>query len=179
MTDLDRLDAFLSSDESPRDCMMLSDLDGFLHGIACTPVLVPTEEWIAVALGGEPDKVHRWVLDAIEALNMDIGEGLMSESPEVEPIFWQDMDGHVIATDWCEGFMKAVNLRADEWDRFMKTEEGAELMVPILFHMFDEEGNSMFGLPEEQVDEALARAAEVIAEVVPAIFALLRPRVEV
>ncbi|WP_367115493.1 DUF5046 domain-containing protein, partial [Marivivens sp.] len=31
---LDRLDEYLSSDDSPDDCFMLSDLDGFLHGIA-------------------------------------------------------------------------------------------------------------------------------------------------
>jgi hypothetical protein len=48
-------------------------------------------------------------------------------------------------------------------------------MVPILMHMFDDKGNSMFGLPEEQVDEALARAAQVISEVMPAIFTLMAP----
>ena len=34
MTDLERLDAFLSSDNSAEDTMLLSDLNGFLHGIA-------------------------------------------------------------------------------------------------------------------------------------------------
>ena len=33
--DLESLDAYLSSDDSPDDCMMLSDLDGFLHGVVC------------------------------------------------------------------------------------------------------------------------------------------------
>ena len=33
---LDELDQYLSSDESPEDCMMLSDLDGLLHGVICS-----------------------------------------------------------------------------------------------------------------------------------------------
>jgi uncharacterized protein len=34
--DLESLDAYLSSDDSPDDCMMLSDLNGFLNGCAVT-----------------------------------------------------------------------------------------------------------------------------------------------
>ena len=36
--DLDALDAFLMSDRAPEDCMQLSDLDGFLAGIAIGPL---------------------------------------------------------------------------------------------------------------------------------------------
>jgi uncharacterized protein len=32
--DLEGLDAYLMSDDSPDDCMMLSDLDGFLYGFS-------------------------------------------------------------------------------------------------------------------------------------------------
>ena len=35
--DLEALDAYLSSDDSPDDCMMLSDLEGFLHRVVCSP----------------------------------------------------------------------------------------------------------------------------------------------
>jgi Uncharacterised protein family (UPF0149) len=38
--DLEALDCFLMSDRSPPDSMMLSDLDGFLTGIAVGPELV-------------------------------------------------------------------------------------------------------------------------------------------
>ena len=68
MTDLDRLDSYLSSDKSPEDSMLLSDLDGFLHGIACSPVLIPAEEWMSVALGVPPEEVPMWVLEAILGL---------------------------------------------------------------------------------------------------------------
>jgi hypothetical protein len=37
MVDLEKLDAYLSSDASPEDSLTLSDLDGFLTGILCSP----------------------------------------------------------------------------------------------------------------------------------------------
>jgi hypothetical protein len=40
VVDLEALDSFLISDRSPPDSMMLSDLDGFLTGIAIGPELV-------------------------------------------------------------------------------------------------------------------------------------------
>ena len=54
MSDLKSLDKYLSSDESPDDCMMLSEMDGFLHGVACSPVPIPADEWMLVALGSGP-----------------------------------------------------------------------------------------------------------------------------
>jgi len=51
--DLKALDRFLTSDRSPRDSMMLSDLDGFLTGIAVGPELVLPSEWLPLVWGGE------------------------------------------------------------------------------------------------------------------------------
>ena len=69
----------------------------------------------------------------------------MASPPKIEPVFWESKEGHVIAMDWCEGFMEAVKLRAEEWEAFMKTEEGAEMMMPILVQLINENG-SMFGI---------------------------------
>ena len=173
--DLERLDEFLSSARSPDDCMMLSDLDGFLHGIACSPELTSSHEWMPVALGASPDEVPAWVLEHVASLYMNICDGLMMEPPEIEPIFWRAKEGHVIAMDWCEGFMDAVKLRTDPWQAIFETRQGADLMVPILVHMLDENGNSLLGLPQEEIDGALDQAAEAIAPVVAAIFKLLTP----
>jgi len=175
MSDLDRLDAFLSSDESPDDCLLLSDLDGFLHGIACSPIQIPSEEWMSTALGSSPEDVPSWVFEAIASRYMEICQGLMMQRPVVEPVFWEAREGHVIAMDWCEGFMWAVELRMDHWEPFIKSEDGSKVMMPILVHMFDDKGNSVFGLPQEEVDDALDWAAEAIPLVVPLIFRQLAP----
>ena len=94
----------------------------------------------------------------------------MASPAEVEPIFWQAKEGHVIAMDWCEGFMDAVALRPKHWLRL--TENGVEgrLMAPVMAHMLDDKGNSMLGIPQDKLDVALAEAADAIPDAVSGIF---------
>ena len=167
---LEELDAYLSSDDSPEDCMMLSDLDGFMHGIACSPVLISAQEWMPVALGGDPLDVPDWVLECISIIYSSIAEGLTSDPPETEPIFWEAKEGHVIAMDWCEGFMKAVSLRPKEWLRLTESGTHGHIMTPILAHLLDEEGNSVLGIPQDKLDETLAQAADSIPTFIVSIF---------
>ena len=117
--------------------MMLSDLDGFLHGIVCSPVPVPSKEWLPVALGGSPDEVPDWVLQSIMMIHDSIIQGLTFAPPEVEPIFWKAQEGHVIAMDWCEGFMQALSLRPKQWLRLTESGTGGQLITPIMVHLLE------------------------------------------
>lgn len=172
--DLEALDGFLSSDDSPENCMMLSDLDGFLHGVICSPVTIPSEEWMPVALGSAPEDVPRWVLDDITDLFMGIAQGLMADPPSVEPIFRQARDGQLIAMDWCEGFMQAVALRPNEWLGLTESGTDGHLIAPIVINLLDDHGNSVMGIVQEELDQALAEAADAIPAAVAAIFAYWR-----
>ncbi len=172
--DLEALDNFLSSDDSPDNCMMLSDLDGFLHGVICSPVPIPSEEWITGVLGANPKDVPTWVVYDITDLYMGIAQGLMTDPPVVEPIFWQAREGHVIAMDWCEGFMQAVALRPKEWLRLTESGTDGHLIAPVVAHLLDENGNSSLGIPREMLDVALAEAADAIPAAVAGIFAYWR-----
>ncbi len=164
MTDLAALDAYLSSDDSPEKCMMLSELDGFLHGVACSPVAIPIEEWLPLVLGSPPAQVPIWVCKAIKVVYLNILEGLVSDPPEIKPIFWQTKDGLVIAMDWCEGFVNAVILRSEEWLRLTESGIHGQLITPIMVHLLDENGNSVMGIPQEQLDKTLAEEAEKIPQ---------------
>jgi uncharacterized protein len=170
MDDLSRLDDYLSSDESPEGCLMLSDLDGFLHGVACSPVTIPVVEWMAKALGGSVGRVPDWVPDIIGSRFVEILDGLMLSPPSVEPIFWEAKEGHVIAMDWCEGFMEAIGLRPRDWLQLTESGNAGQLVTPILAHLLDDDGNSILGIPQTDLDEALDAAAETIPEVVGEIF---------
>ena len=50
---LDALDAFLFSDQSPSDSMMLSDLDGFLTAIPIGPELIMPSKWLPMIWGDD------------------------------------------------------------------------------------------------------------------------------
>ncbi len=165
------LDAYLQSDDSPANCMMLSDLDGFLTAVVCTPTSIPN--WADVAFGAAasvPQRIMDLTTQRLEAIKAT----LSSATPVLEPVFWQAPEGHAIAMDWCEGFIEAIKLNPKPWDEFGQSPHGAKLMLPILVHMFDDDGNSVFGLSEEDIDESLAVAGDAIPQVVPLIYRGLR-----
>jgi uncharacterized protein len=172
--DLEALDAYLSSDDSPDDCMILSDLDGFLHGVVCSPVAIPQAEWLQKAMGGPADGLPLEILQAIIDIYYNIQDGLALDEPEVEPIFWQAKEGHVIAMDWCAGFMDAVSLRPKEWLRLTESGTSGHLMTPILCHLLDENGNSVLGIRQEDLDATLDQAAEKIPNAVVGIYQFWR-----
>ena len=152
--------------------MGLSDLDGFLTGVICTPEPIPLEEWLNRALG-DADEAPGTVWKAIRELYQDT-QSRLEGSELLEPLFWENIDGTDIAMDWCEGFMEAVKMRPERWDAFSQTETGAKLMLPILVHILDDQGNSEFGIPPEDLGETLDTAADAIPTVVPAIYRHIR-----
>ena len=113
--------------------MMLPDFDGLLHGVICSPSPVASDVWIMAGLGAEPKEAPTWVINTITDRYMEIAHGLAHDPQVVEPIFWQAKEGHVIAMDWCEGFMKAVNLNPKEWLRLSESGTDGHLMTPICF----------------------------------------------
>ena len=57
--DPEALDRFLMSERSPPEGMMLSDLDGFLTGIAVGPELVLPSKWLPLVFGGDAPEFAR------------------------------------------------------------------------------------------------------------------------
>ena len=114
--DLDLLDAYLLSEQSPPECILLSDLDGFLTGVAIGPELVMPSEWLPHVWGGEEpvfddhlqaSAILGTIMSRYNAILRDTAAGTFG------PIFWENSDGTVIAAVWAEGFLHAVALRAD------------------------------------------------------------------
>ena len=167
---LDQLDKYLSSDDSPENCMMLSDLDGFIHGILCCPSIIQPEEWMPIALGADPKTLPLPMVQLVADLFCNVAQGTTCDPPIVEPIFWQAKEGHVIAMDWCEGFMQAFSLRPKEWLRLTESGSDDHLMTPIILHLMDENGNSAMGVAQKDLDEVLDKAAEDIPTAVAGIF---------
>jgi hypothetical protein len=77
--------------------MQLSDLDGFLTGVVCSPGLITPSQWLPIALGGQLTDVPPEILDLIMQRYNEIVAALNSAPSMLEPIFWQAKEGHVIA----------------------------------------------------------------------------------
>ncbi|MEM1391113.1 MAG: UPF0149 family protein [Pseudomonadota bacterium] len=173
MDTIQKLDAYLSSDKSPGNCLGISDLDGFLTGLVCITDDISEPIWMEACLGD-----HELVEAEVKALVFkrldEIRTTLNRNSVPIEPVFWHSEDGTTIAMDWCEGFMKAVALAPEGLNEAIKEKECAELLLPILVHMRDGHGNFMIKLAEGDYEAAMHAATESIPGVIPALHALFR-----
>ncbi len=131
--DLEALDGFLMSDRIAAGQHDVSDLDGFLTGIAIGPELLLPSEWLPLIWGGQAPEF------ADEAEAKVIVGAVMGRYNEIlrliaddacEPIFWADRDGTLIAADWAEGFLQAIMLRADAWERLFKSKRDGGCFTP-------------------------------------------------
>jgi uncharacterized protein len=177
--DLDALDAFLMSDHAPSEGMMLSDLDGFLTGIAVGPELILPSEWLPLIWGGEAPEFAdeaeaKTILGTIMGRYNEILRQI--ENDALDPVFWADRDGTLIAADWAEGFLQAIMLRADAWKRLFKSKRDGQLLFPILALCGDENGDSLLGLAPEEEDTIMEEAAEFIPDSVIAIATYWRAK---
>ncbi|MEQ8431710.1 MAG: YecA family protein [Roseovarius sp.] len=171
---IEALDAYLLSGASPNDCMTLSTLDGFLYGIVCSPMYIAPREWAAIAMGESIGPVPCWVFEAVSSLHDEASLGLANDPHAVEPIFWQSKEGYGKAEDWCKGFMKAVSLRPKAWLRLKESGSHGQLLAPIIVNLLDEQGNSVLGIPEEELAQTLAASAEQIPDAVVGIYRFWR-----
>jgi uncharacterized protein len=170
---LDLLEAWLSSDRAPDDAMELSELDGFLTGIAIGPQTILPSEWLS-AVWGDDEPVFedaaeaQAVLGAIMARYNEILHGLQDEEGVLEPLFLTDAEGEVIADLWAEGFLEAVGLRPSAWDPLFSHRDAGPLVMPILLLARGAEDLDL-DADEERLEALLAEAPDMIAPCVVAI----------
>ncbi len=153
---IEELDEFLLSDQTPDDCLQLSDLDGFLTGVVIGPELIMPSEWMPVIWQGEPDfettEQAERIMGIIMARYNEIIQQMDDEPGAFEPIFYEAPDGSVLAADWAEGFMEAIGLRVDAWDALFEDEDARLLIGPIMAYLHDKDGKPFIdGSPEEMI----------------------------
>ena len=162
-----------------RPLAVLSDLDGFLTGIAIGPELVLPSEWLPLVWGGEApefadESEAKAVLGAIMGRYNEILRQIDHDT--CDPIFWAARDSTLIAADWAEGFLQAIMLRMDAWDRLLKSKRDGQLLIPILALCGDQNGELLLDLPPEEEDRVMEGAAELVPACVIAIAAYWREK---
>ncbi len=156
--DLTALDAFLMSERAPANGMGLSDLDGFLTGLLVGPELIMPSEWLPAVWGGEPPVFDRQdeaqaILSAIMGRYNEIARALQDDDPaSLDPIFWEGPDGSVVASDWAEGFMEALDLRPAAWMPLLRDRRAGILLMPILALCGDEQGEPALPIEPDEAD---------------------------
>ena len=118
---LQELDDLLLGDAFGDDAMLLSELDGFLAGLAVGPALIMPAEWLPAVWGedGPSFEDERQAQDIIDRI-MGHYNGVIGqlEHGDYRPIYDIDIDGSAMWMLWIEGFWRAVSLRIDDWLAF-------------------------------------------------------------
>jgi uncharacterized protein len=144
--ELDELEAFLTSDAVPEDCMDLEMLDGYLTAIISGPEEIQPSEWLpgVWSEGGKsatPAYLSNEQAQRIMGLILRHMVGVqrtLSESPtSFRPLLYYADDkeprskGAAEAVAWCEGYMSGVKLRDDQWQALYDTQDARDWMFAI------------------------------------------------
>jgi uncharacterized protein len=128
---------FLASVRAPPAAMSLSELDGFLAGVAIGPVPVTSDEWLPEIWGNQEPAFRdpaemRAVLAAIMNRYREIPFCLRRDPPEFTPILEKSLAGQMAASAWARGFFRAVKLRRQAWTPLFKEAQARTLLTPLL-----------------------------------------------
>ncbi len=178
---IDELDEFLMSDQTHGDCLQLSELDGFLTGIAVGPELIMPSEWMAVVWQGGPPEFEdveqaERIMGAIMARYNEIIHLLDDEPGAFEPILYEAPDGRLLAADWAEGFMDAFGLRVDAWDALFEDKESRLLIGPIMAQLHDKEGKPFIEGSLEELQEIREECAQALPHAIKGIHDFWKAR---
>ncbi len=179
--DLKALDEYLMSDESPENCMHISDLDGFLTAIVVGPELIQPSEWLPAVWGGEApefsdDAQATTIMGAVLGRYNEIAQSLAKIPPEIDPIFWQTDGGLVIAGDWAEGFLDARDLRSREWAEMIEDEKESRPLIPILGLAGSENESPLLAGGSEKLAKLRADATDMVPSCIATIDAYWKAR---
>lgn len=164
--DFTPLQEFLRSSRAPGTAMGLSELDGFLTGVAIGPDLIMPSEWLPAIWGAEgpvSDNAEemRAVLAVIMKRYNEILASVRQDAPEFAPILATSPAGEPVASSWAEGFFRAVRLSRQAWLPLLKHKEGRMLLTPLLIVLPEAEPGRV--PPPEMVAQAVGFIPRVVA----------------
>ena len=142
--EMDELDAFLMSDATTNEVMLLDCLDGYLTAVASGPVRLAQADWLARVWGPAASDAPKFESKAQEEkiiglmtrhLNAIVWN-LQQEDEPFEPVFdlhvYQDDEREYVDGEmWAHGFMTAINLHRNSWNALLESKHGMEMLRPI------------------------------------------------
>lgn len=134
--ELDRLSAFLESDQTPPETLWLDGLHGFLTAVLCLPDLLAPSQWLPVIWeGAEPDfeteQQAQEILERILRLYNEIAVTLMEQRPYAPMMLGETLDDGSTEFDahgWCHGFVRGLQLSPSAWD----DEDISDALLPMI-----------------------------------------------
>jgi uncharacterized protein len=139
--ELDELENFLDSDATSEEAMDISMLDGFLTALAIGPNNLMPSQWMPVVWGEDMKWASQAQAERMTELVFrhanDILFYLRDEPDTFEPLLYEHQhEGKTVAIidEWCTGFVRGMALDEEGWRPLMDSEEGEDMLYPILLY---------------------------------------------
>lgn len=172
--ELNRLEAFLSSDETPEDCMSsLEMIDGYMTALVIGPELIPQERWLAYLLNPEKQQAPAFtseeqaetVTDLLTRHIAAIADQFRNSPEDFLPLYemfsYGEQDERELAVEeWALGFILGMELAHEAWQPLFAEEQTAMLAGPLFIlgritddyeTMSQEEKDEMSNMLDESV----------------------------
>jgi uncharacterized protein len=146
--ELDRLEAFLLSDDTGEEAMMIDELHGFLTAVVSGPDMIMPSEFYP-EIWGQPEFDTMAQAQEMSALVMRLYNEVSRSlrAGEFEPLIMErprKRGGPIpIAEGWCVGYVRGIKLRVESWQPHLSAL--SEWLFPI----------STFGIIDGKVSAAL------------------------
>lgn len=167
---LEFLEDFLLSDRVSEDAMTLSELDGFLAGIAVGPEPIEPEEWLPFVWGGEsgPDFTDETQMAAVLGAIVGLYNDVVSQIAErtYTPILWIDTDGAPLPEGWAHAFLEAAGLRLDAWRPLLESERDGYILIPLFAFCTDDGEPVLPDMTAKERETIRRNASDMIADTV-------------
>ena len=154
-----RLDGMLI--ELGDDGMTLSELDGFLCGVATAPEPIGPEEWLSLVWGGEEFDVPAVDQTELTALVMARYDEINAELSEAgyAPLYEVDDDDEtaVLWEIWLVGFEAAMSLCLPAWEKLLRSHKESQAQEAAFAIV------SLLGAADPDLAEADRRDPEYLA----------------
>jgi uncharacterized protein len=144
---IERLSELLEKYAVPAQGFNLEALDGFLSALAVSPVDVGPDQWQPIVWGIEPpawastteaDEAQLLLLGQRNTCVARVRHG--EDPPEhLSPLLWMPEDPMAdhpdsldVGHDWALGFYRGVDLRSEQWDRWLDKEDWIDEIFGLL-----------------------------------------------
>lgn len=136
---LNRFEDDTYTDDGDEGVLGISELDGMFTAIVSGPELIAVSTWLP-AVWGDFEPEWETPEDATEIMTLmirhmnGIAATLQNDVDEFEPLFMEsreDEETSLMVDEWCEGYLRGMELAADLWEEEGGPEMEA-LTAPIL-----------------------------------------------
>jgi uncharacterized protein len=155
---LQKLEHFLLSSSVGENAMLLTELDGFLAGLAVSPEEIKEAEWLPKIWGQDEPSFKdaaekRALLETVLERFTEISASLKKD--KFDPVMEPDVDGAILWEGWVVGFKQAVMLRPSGWLIHDSSKSGdGRLAFSLLMRLAELESQDT---EPQEGDEALER----------------------